>query len=153
MIPEDLDAEILLCRKTGGDPAAIASLREKIWPLLAERLTVLTSNYWLIDAIISDTMKLFAKMVRDTDEVNWKAWIVAIALSLASERVSATTWLDGLARGLPGEAQERRALVILVILGLNGSCQWALLRGITRSWIRALNWKCEGALKERLATL
>jgi len=153
MNPEELDGAILRCRQSGGDAAAIADLREKIRPLLTDRLTVLTCDYWLIDAIISDTMKVFAQSLRDTDDINWKAWIVAIALSLASERVSATGWLDSLAGTLPGDAQQKRALVILVILGLEGRCQWVLLRGIARFWIRARNWTCERALKERLAAL
>jgi hypothetical protein len=153
MHPEELDAALFRCRKTAGDPRAIAELQEKIRPVLVDRITVLTSDYWLITAIISDTMELFAKSLQDTDEVNWKAWIVAIALSLASERVSATEWLDSLAGGLQGDAQQRRALVILVILGLDGQCQWAMLQAIADFWTRILHWNCERALKERLASL
>jgi hypothetical protein len=153
MHPVVLVAALFRCRKTAGDQQAIAELQEKIRLVLVDRITVLTSDYWLITGIISDTMELFAKSLQDTDEVNWKAWIVAIALSLASERVSATEWLDSLAGELQGDAQQRRALVILVILGLDGRCQWAMLRAIADFWTRILHWNCERALKERLASL
>lgn len=141
------------CQKLGGDGASIANLRRVVSPLLTERLTVMPLNGIQIDSIIQDAMERFASSIRDIDEINWKAWLLAIALSLASERVGATRWLDTFTGRFSGAAWERRALVIMVILTLDGPCQWALLNGISKLESHSQHAKCERTLRNSLANL
>ncbi len=126
----ELSEAIDRCRETKGSADALALLRKEIWPVLTDRLTVLTTDGHLIEDIIIEATALFASQVSDTGKINWKAWIVATALRIACERVDATARLDSAAATLHGETQERRTLLLGTILTLGPPCEWALLEMI-----------------------
>lgn len=156
---DEIDRALLFCRQTAGTKEGTGELRKAIFPVLTERLTALTRDNRLIQEIVDQTLDLLLQSVNQNDDVNWKSWIVATALSVASERVGATAWIDAFAAGFPlaGDALQKRAIVFGVILTLDGRCQWVLLKGVNAPIaglrLRDVHWNCEQDLKNRLTTV
>jgi hypothetical protein len=150
-MPLDIEQALTACCTTNG-ASGISQLQELIQPLLTERLTVVSTDPLTIREAIDGTFALFAKTVCDAKHMNWLAWIAATALSLIAERVGAVSWLDGWLDGVPGRSvQSKRALVLGVILSLDGKCQWILLQCICNRWQRLRARDCQVALKQKLS--
>ena len=112
--------------------AHLDRLRATLEGELADRVGLFTEDPGAIARALDTALAAFAAAARPGARVNWLAWIAAAAMAAACPRPDGACWFDAVAARFRGKLAERRALVLGVILTLDGRCQWALLRARMR---------------------
>ena len=133
---------------------AVARLRSLLQFKLISTLSIVSSDGHAIREAIDETFRLFANHARVASSRNWLAWIAATALGQLVQIAGLLSWVD---RFRPqtsvADQHERRALVFLMLLTLDGPCRWHLLRLARGEVPSAQAAACERKLIDRLASM
>jgi hypothetical protein len=127
-------------------------LRATIERELVDRVALFSEQPAEIARAVDAAFAAFANVARSGTRVNWLTWLSATAMSVACGRREGACWFDDFTARFPGTLVERRALVLGVILTLDGRCQWAFLRRTLQRRVvgPALADRCRRNLLERL---
>jgi hypothetical protein len=149
-----VEQAIAECLGSRGSAASVRKLRDLIELQTIERLTIVTTDWNVLRPALDETFDAFAEAVGVRTVRDWLSWIVATALTITAERTAQVDWVDRMAT-LTGTADARdgRILVFLVLLGMDGRCQWYLLQEVRAPDGPSKSPDCESALARRLRAL
>ena len=149
-----VEQAIAACVASSGSAASVRQLRDLIELQTIERLTTVSTDWNVLQPALDEAFDAFAVAVGVRHVRDWLSWIVATALAITAERTAQMDWVDRMAP-LTGttDARDGRMLVFLVVLGMDGRCQWYLLQEVAAPSAPSGSPDCESALERRLRAL